>query len=186
MSSTRVILFLVASVFIAGLSAAFLQGSLRTPLSVQTAEPYRLAKNWLINNFQPETGLFVYSLNVGSGEISNDNNAIRQLMASRILAQESAVRPDLLEMHRQNLEAWFANWYRLDHGNGYVYFNDKSKLGANAMLLRTLVVSPLFGEYKDEAKALAQICREVGKRLGKNITTVNGRLKRALFRIVIY
>jgi hypothetical protein len=48
------------------------------------------------------------------------------------------------------------NWYKETDDISYVLLYEKSKLGASAMLLRTLIESPLFDEYADEAESLAK------------------------------
>ena len=108
----------------------------------------------LIHQFDPVTGFFDYSINP-DGTLSSSNNAIRQLLGSRILAEESEGDQDVLQLHEQNLKEIFAEWYREDGDIGYVYYDAKSKLGANAMLLRTLSVSPIFEDYREEAEKLA-------------------------------
>ncbi len=119
------------------------------------AETNEFAKNWLFSNVR-DKGLFVYAADPSSGEVSTKNNAIRQLMASRMLAQDSHNDPELLELHKLNLDFLFDYWYQERGGEGYVYYSDKSKLGANAMLLRTLAASPLFEAYQNEAEALTR------------------------------
>jgi len=114
-----------------------------------------LGKTWIFQNLREDKGLFVYSANPSTGEVSTQNNAIRQLMASRVLAQESKENPDLQELHHRNLDFIFEFWYQTNGQDGYVLYNDKSKLGANAMLLRTLVHGPFYKEYEKEAAALA-------------------------------
>jgi len=124
------------------------------PERAKTAQS--LALLWLSSNFTPQTGLFTYALNPHSGEFSLENNAIRQLMASRILAEQSSKSSELLELHTVNIEYLIENWFKEDKNGGYVLFDEKSKLGANAMLLRTLIASPLFDSYSTEAKSLAK------------------------------
>jgi len=114
-----------------------------------------LAKTWLFNNIR-EKGLFIYSANPVEDRISVKNNAIRQLMASRVLAQESKKNKELWGLHQLNLNFLFEFWYQEDDDVGFVFYNNKSKLGANAMLLRTLVYSPFFTQYEEEATALAK------------------------------
>jgi len=118
-------------------------------------EARKLGIKWIENNILND-GLFLYTTNIETGEIPTTNNAIRQLMASRVIALESQSNSELLSIHKKNLEYLMANWYREENGLGYVYFDEKSKLGANAMLLRTLVASPYFENYTNEAKALAR------------------------------
>jgi len=114
-----------------------------------------LGKSWIFRNLRDQ-GLFVYSLDPMEGKFSGKNNAIRQLMASRVLAQESVKDARLEKGHRGNLDFIFKYWYRENGNISYVFFDNKSKLGANAMLLRTLVYSPFFDEYEDQAQKLAE------------------------------
>ncbi len=58
--------------------------------------------------------------------------------------------------HERNLERIMSEWYREENGRGYVFVDEKSKLGANAMLLRVLVASPHFEQYEAEAAALVR------------------------------
>ena len=129
--------------------------SSRTTLRDRVEQANELGKSWLFQNIRTK-GLFVYALDPETGEYSTSNNEIRQLMASRVLAQESVHNPTLLDVHRLNLDFIFDFWYRADGDIGYVLYDGKSKLGGNAMLLRVLVASPLFDEYVKEAEALAR------------------------------
>lgn len=79
---------------------------------------------------------------------------IRQFMASRHLAEMSEENTSLRSLHQKNLDYIFDHWYREDGDIGYIYFNSKSKLGAMAMMLRTLVYSPFFDDYIKEAYRL--------------------------------
>ncbi len=82
-------------------------------------------------------------------------------MASRILAQEVEQHTDIINwrnannIHKMNLRSIFNNWYREDGDMGYIYFGNKSKLGAMAMAIRVLVSSPYFEEYKEITMKLA-------------------------------
>ncbi|MEA1925212.1 MAG: AMMECR1 domain-containing protein [Candidatus Altiarchaeota archaeon] len=114
----------------------------------------QLATGWLLGNINDD-GFFTYVYNPSNGKYSSSNNMIRQLMASRLLAELSCADESLLPHHRKNLDYVFKNWYRERGDVGYIIYNSKSKLGANAMALRTLVYSPLFDEYWDKAKKLA-------------------------------
>lgn len=111
------------------------------------------AESWFLENFLG--GEFLYLYDPNRNRVEEDNNMIRQLMASRLLAEMATERPELLPMHRANLEHIFANWYREDNGHGYIFFNRDSKLGANAMALRTLAYSPDFARYTAQAQRLA-------------------------------
>lgn len=108
----------------------------------------------LAGMYDYDTGFFTYNTHPVGNKSTNDN-AIRQFLASRVMAIESIKNDDFYAIHEQNLQAIFDSWYQEDEGRGYVLAFDKSKLGANALLLRTLVASPFFTEYDDEAKKLA-------------------------------
>lgn len=121
----------------------------------QATECKELAESWLWNNFR-EKGLFVYSFNPATGTRPNRNNTIRQLMASIILARRSHDDARLLDMHRRNLRFINQHWYREDPFGGFIYYDNKSKLGANALYLRCLLASPDFVEHRDKARMLAR------------------------------
>jgi hypothetical protein len=111
------------------------------------------AEHWLVNNVK-SNGLFRYKYSPVTDEYPNTNNAIRQLMGSRLLAEMVHEKPDYLDLHRKNLDFHMRNWYRERGELEYVYYSGKSKLGANAMLLRTLVWSPDFDLYETQARKL--------------------------------
>jgi hypothetical protein len=108
---------------------------------------------WLKKSFREE-GYFQYLYNPQNDEYSTDNNIIRQLMSSRKFAELSPSVGEIEILHRKNLEYIFTNWYKELGDLGYIYFNETSKLGDNAMALRTLVYSPFFDEYSKKAAAL--------------------------------
>jgi hypothetical protein len=114
-----------------------------------------LAKTWLISNIR-EKGLFVYRYDPETGSTPSAQNELRQLMASRVLAILAAQDPSLLPLHQKNMQFILEHWYKEDGSIGYVYFDHKSKLGANAMLLRALIASPDVAEYRAKAKRVAQ------------------------------
>ncbi len=113
-----------------------------------------LATGWLKNNFSP-SGLWHYLYMPDKDVYARSNNAIRQLMASRLAAQLAFQDRRFLQLHRLNIQFVLSHWYREKNAVAYVYFNGKSKLGANAMLLRTLVASPFFQAYEQQARRLA-------------------------------
>lgn len=117
-------------------------------------ESLLLAEKWLISNFN-SNGYFNYLYFSANGTYSEENNMIRQLMASRVIAEESSSHKEHLKIHEFNLNHIFKEWYREKFDDGYIYFDNKSKLGANAMALRTLVYSPYFSDYQMEAFRLA-------------------------------
>jgi len=119
----------------------------------ERAESIRdLALEWLIKNIR-DNGLFAYSINPETGEYSTGNNELRQLMSSRILAERSADSDKIMKLHEKNLEFIIMNWYQEENGIGYILYEDKSKLGANAMFLRALSASPHFNQYSTIAAA---------------------------------
>ena len=125
-------------------------------LSSELAASYELAEQWLLSNIK-EKGIFIYRYNPLKDTYPKKNNMIRQLMASRLLAELSQDQPLLKDKHRQNLVFIFKHWYREDKrgGYGYIFYNKKSKLGANAMALRTLAASPFYADYRQQAILLA-------------------------------
>jgi len=122
----------------------------------KSAESIRdLALEWLIKNIRGN-GLFAYSINPETGEYSTGNNELRQLMSSRILAERSADSDEIMKLHEKNLEFIIMNWYQEESGIAYILYDDKSKLGANAMFLRMLSASPHFNRYSTIATAAAR------------------------------
>ncbi len=121
-----------------------------------------LAKGWMFLNLNRD-GYFTYEYYPSEGVYSSNNNMIRQLMSSRWLAEEFRKTDILLQwqylekMHKDNLDFIFRNWYREDGELGYIYYNNKSKLGATAMGLRVLASSPLYKKYEDTAVKLANM-----------------------------
>lgn len=113
------------------------------------------AETWLFKS-QAENGLFVYSFSPKNGEYSTQNNELRQLMGSRVVSEQSHNNPNALLLHEKNLAFMFKYWYKEDGNIAYIFYDEKSKLGANAMLLRTLVYSPKFEEYGKEAEKVAR------------------------------
>ncbi|MCI0619989.1 hypothetical protein L0Y40_03095 [Candidatus Wolfebacteria bacterium] len=146
--------FLVLLFAIAGF-VSYSESVPQDPFLARVYDARQAGLRWLIGNVR-DNGLFVYSFNPETGETPDTNNAIRQLMASRILAEESREHWLLRGLHRRNLGFLMKNWYTTDEDRAYVFYDNKSKLGANAMLLRTLAASPYFDDYRGEATALAQ------------------------------
>lgn len=125
-----------------------------TPPSLdEVSESLSLMNQWLVENLN-ERGYFNYKYYVGSGRYSTANNMIRQLMASRLLAELAQNDSSRRSGHRRNLEYIFSNWYLEEGELGYIYFRDRSKLGAMGMAVRTLSASPLLDEYGREAEKL--------------------------------
>ena len=113
-------------------------------------ESYKLSENWFLGAFN-DKGLFDYLYDAHKDEHSTSNNAIRQLMASRLLAEMSNEDASLREKHKKNLDFIFKHWVKQKKGMMFILLYGKSKLGANAMMLRTLVASPFYDDYKEEA-----------------------------------
>jgi hypothetical protein len=113
-----------------------------------------LAKAWMLLNLD-EDGYFNYGYSPASGEYFTTNNMVRQLLCSKWLAAESTVNENLKQLHRINLEYVLRNWYMQEGEMGYIYFGEKSKLGAMAMALGTIALSPLYKEYEGYAQKIA-------------------------------
>ena len=145
----------ISILFISFISGCVQQKPQMSSLSFETVnDSLTLAETWITNNLNDE-GYFNYRYDPLSEEYSSKNNMIRQLMASRLLAEMSQENTSLQSLHQKNLDYIFSNWYRENNGTGYIYFDEKSKLGAIAMAVRTLVYSPFFDDYEDEAYRLA-------------------------------
>jgi len=113
-----------------------------------------LAEKWMISNLKEE-GYFNYIYDPEEDEYSDKNNMIRQLMASRLIAEMCQTNSSLNELHVKNLDYIFKNWYREDNETyGFIYFNEESNLGAISMFLRTLIYSPFFESYSENATKL--------------------------------
>ncbi len=126
-------------------------------ISAVSASRNRAADS-LARQFDTERGFFVYE-QYPDGSVGGGNNDIRQLLASRILAQNAHTDEAMRTLHEENLEAIFREWWKTEGGIGYVFVDEKSKLGANAMLLRVLVASPFFETYREEARMLVESMR---------------------------
>jgi len=113
-----------------------------------------MAEGWMLLNLDEEAN-FNYEYYPSEGKYSTSNNMIRQLMSSRWLAEKSSQNDVLLQMHKVNLDFILSNWYREDGDLGYIYFGNKSKVGAIGMALRVLVFSPYFEQHRDKAEKLA-------------------------------
>lgn len=145
------------------LTCLLLLGACRQPTSPDLPPPLNEAVSqslaemtaWFKLSFR-EKGLFHYLYDPRSDRYSKKNNELRQLMASRLLADLSQHDPSLLKLHRKNLDFVFTNWYREEGDIGFIYYDKKSKLGANAMALRTVVYSPDFSLHKSKAAKITQ------------------------------
>ena len=117
-------------------------------------ETTRLAEGWMLLNID-EDGYFNYGYSPSREEYLTTNNMIRQFLSSRWLADKSNSNPDLLYLHKINLDYILRNWYIQEGDLGYIYFGEKSKLGAMAMAISTIARSPLYEDYKIYAEKLA-------------------------------
>ncbi len=104
-------------------------------------DSYALAQEWFLNSLK-EDNTFIYLYDPVRKRHSTTNNAIRQLMASRLLAELASHNPDLLKAHQRNLTHVFTHWYKEEGRIAYIYFNNKASLGASGIALRTLAQSP--------------------------------------------
>jgi hypothetical protein len=162
-SGKRLVIFLAIFAFVTAY-LVFRPGASRDvlgPVEASSAEPgpgeinrtLALMDAWLVRDLNEE-GYFNYEYYPLYGNYSAENNMIRQLMASRTLAELSLDDERLRSLHKKNMDYVFSHWYRSDLDRGYILFANDSRLGANAMALRAICASPLFGEYEEEAGAL--------------------------------
>jgi len=132
----------------------------------QVQHSLEAAEKWFLSSVR-EKGLFQYIYHPKVDDYPKKNNAIRQIMASRLLAEMAQGDPELLPRHRRNMQFLMKHWYKEEQGLGYIYYNKKSKLGANAMMLRTIVYSPDYEQYEEEAEALAEGILSLMKETGE-------------------
>ncbi|MDG6219537.1 MAG: hypothetical protein QCI00_08870 [Candidatus Thermoplasmatota archaeon] len=107
----------------------------------------QFALDWFTDNIN-ENDYFNYLYDPESNEYPLLNNMVRQLLASRLLAELSQQDEKMVPAHNNNLEYIFSQWYTTDASKGYIYYDGESNLGANAMALRTLIASPLYDDYE--------------------------------------
>jgi hypothetical protein len=138
---------------VSGCSASVPQQPLSLEERVQQSHDAGVA--WFRTSLRKDKGLFRYMYHPIQDEASTKQNELRQMMASRLLAELAAEDPSFLADHLRNLEFLFEHWYREDGDIGYMVYSNKSKLGGNAMALRMLVWSPLFAEYSEQAEKIA-------------------------------
>lgn len=117
---------------------------------------YALGRSWFLNATRPD-GTFLYYYDPMTGRRARRQDVLRELMASRLLAAMARENPELLPLHRKNLETAFGKWFREDQkGRGFFMDGGASELGANAMGLRLLAASPELDKHRDRAEALVQ------------------------------
>ena len=130
--------------------SSLLPSNAMAALQGSVSEMRDLAEKWFLNSRKPN-GLFQYLYESHADKYSRKNNALRQLMASRLLAELAVDDRQLQEMHEKNLSFIGKHWIKEKGDLNFIVFGEKSKLGANAMLLRTLVASPFFSSKYSEA-----------------------------------
>jgi len=140
------------------------------PFPQNVRNSYQLAEQWFTEQLREDKALFHYLYDPTKDEYATKNNPIRQLMASRLLAELASENEELLTPHRENLTFILTHWYTpFDRAPAFaeasageqgdiaaIVFDGTAKLGSNAMALRTLVRSPLFNEYEEHARMLAE------------------------------
>jgi uncharacterized protein YyaL (SSP411 family) len=115
----------------------------------------QLAEQRLMSNVK-DNGGFVYRYDPVTDKAPDTNNEIRQMMASRLLAEMSTENADLLPLHTKNMGYLMGRYYKTSGDVARIEYSRKSKLGGMAMAIRTFVASPFFTEYADEASKLAE------------------------------
>lgn len=122
-------------------------------------ESYELATQWFSHSMR-DKGLFRYNFKPGKKNIyGTKNNAIRQLMGTRLMAEMCHEDSSLIPLHKKNMDFLLKWWYKEKEGKdelmeAYMLYNKKSKLGANAMMLRAFIISPFYDDYKEEAEKM--------------------------------
>ncbi len=122
---------------------------------VQVKKSLEDASAWFISALRDD-GLFIYHFDPEFNRIASYNDALRQLMASRLLAEMAVENSELLGLHKKNLDRVMARWYQESKGGlGYFLENGESALGTNAMGLRLLCASPYYESHFDKARSIA-------------------------------
>lgn len=117
---------------------------------------YSEAQDWLLRNVAPD-GKLPYSYHLPSDTFDPLNNDVRQLLASRLLAELATGDSSLIPVHRANITWVMSRWFReTSDGVGYIYWGRKSKLGVIAVALQAISLSPLYEDYKSHAEKLAR------------------------------
>ena len=130
-------------------------GSTPKNFKEKVEEMRTLGRTWLFSN-QLETGQFLYDFNVSRNYSRPElDNAIRQIMASRQLAIRASENPAQAADHQRNLDFIFREWYREAGTLGYIERLNKSKLGANGLMLRVFAESPFFEQYREPGDKIA-------------------------------
>ena len=124
---------------------------------------YKLARSRFIQSLNVN-GYFVYAYDPVLNVYPKGNNPIRQLMASRLLAELSREDPSLIPEHQRNLDFVLTKLILEKDDLSLIYMQNSSKLGANAMMLRTLVASPLYDKYKKQVERVKRaVLRSINK-----------------------
>ena len=158
-SITVIVMLVVAAYFFVKDREYSINGS--DDVSVEANELLTHGEGWLARHVN-EDGSFVYLYDPEERDkVYNKNNMIRQLLAARVVAQFCAGGDDkFCEIHRGNIKFFFDNLYREEEVDGktigYMIFREKSKLGVNALMVRLLMQSPFFEEYKYQAERLVR------------------------------
>lgn len=118
-------------------------------------DSYAMAEKWFLNSILADH-TFVYVYDPVRKTYADSNNAIRQLMASRLLGELATYNPKLITAHANNMRHIFFNWYREQGRIGYIYFNEKASLGASGIALRAIAQSPYAERYAHKANRLVE------------------------------
>jgi hypothetical protein len=127
----------------------------------QIEQSEQLASQWFLDNFQPN-GSFPYLYDTQQDVYVAADNDLRQLMASRLLAEMARTDTLARRLHSTNLAYIDSNLLRLTStGRAYIHFRGHGKLGSIAMALRMLSASPYYGTRAAQAHSFARTIREL-------------------------
>jgi hypothetical protein len=116
---------------------------------------HNAGRTWLVRNVLPD-GRLPYLYDVRADTFAPLDNEVRQLMASRLLAELAIEDSTLRPLHRRNLQYVMTTMYReTPDGSAYILFEGKSKLGGLATAVRTIVASPSYEDYEPHAIKLS-------------------------------
>jgi hypothetical protein len=113
------------------------------------------AINWFVSNID-ENGLYNYIYDDDKSEYLIYNNIYHQIKNSLVIAELSRFNDTIKEIHKTNLEYIIDNFYKENNNNGFIVFENESELGLNAIVLRTILLSPFYEEYKEYSNRLVK------------------------------
>ena len=125
---------------------------------------YHDAAMWLLNN-QRDNGSFVYRRNTENYKTDDQDNSVRQLLASQGLANAASFFDDekIFDAHRKNLK-YVSNLIKNEEEFSYVQKgNEGAYLNETAFAIMAHIDSPFTSKYKNQIKRLGEFLLHMQK-----------------------